>query len=69
VSVEESVVNMVEKIREYGYTDFDNPRYYNIRWMKMLEEADKIIAITGSVFDAAGTVPSVPMTRRGKKVA
>jgi hypothetical protein len=37
--------------------------------MKMLEEADKIIAITGSVFEAAAAAPSLPMTRRGKKVA
>jgi nucleoside-diphosphate-sugar epimerase len=69
VSVEESVVHMVERVRQLGYTDFDNPRYYNIRWMKMLEEADKIIAITGSVFEAAAAAPSLPMTRRGKKVA
>lgn len=52
VSVEESVVDMVEKIRRYGYTDFDNPRYYNIHWMRLLEEANQIIRITGSVFEA-----------------
>lgn len=52
ISVEESVVDMVEKIRQYGYTDFDNPRYYNIKWMRLLEEADKVIRITGSVFEA-----------------
>jgi nucleoside-diphosphate-sugar epimerase len=52
VSVEESVIDIVEKARRYGYTDFDNPRYYNIRWMKLLEEAHKVIQITGSVFEA-----------------
>lgn len=52
VGVEESVVDMVEKIRRYGYTDFDNPRYYNIRWMRLLEEAHQIVHITGSVFEA-----------------
>lgn len=52
IPVEESVVDMVEKIRQHGYTDFDSPRYYNIKWMKLLEEADKIIKITGSVFEA-----------------
>jgi nucleoside-diphosphate-sugar epimerase len=52
VTVEESVVDMVEKIRSYGYTDFDNPRYYNIHWMRLLEEAQQIIRITGSVFEA-----------------
>ena len=53
VTVEEAVKDMVENIARYGYTDFDNPRYYNISWMKLLEEADTIIRITGSVFDAA----------------
>ncbi|MBU1878861.1 MAG: NAD-dependent epimerase/dehydratase family protein, partial [Chloroflexi bacterium] len=52
VSVQESVEDLVEKIRRYGYTDFDNPRYYNIRWMRLLEEAQQIIGITGSVFEA-----------------
>jgi nucleoside-diphosphate-sugar epimerase len=51
VDIEESVVDMVERIRRYGYSDFDNPRYYNIRWMQLLEEAHKVIAVTGTVFD------------------
>jgi nucleoside-diphosphate-sugar epimerase len=52
VSIEESVADMVEKVQRYGYNDFDNPRYYNIRWMRLLEEAQRIIEITGSVFEA-----------------
>jgi len=52
VTIEESVKDLVKKIKEYGYTDFDNPRYYNIRWMRLLEEAHKVISITGSVFEA-----------------
>ncbi len=52
ISVEESVQDMVDKIRRYHCDDFDNPRYYNIRWMRLLEEANKVISITGSVFDA-----------------
>ena len=46
---------MVAKIRNNAYTDFDNPKYYNIRWMKLLEEADKVIKITGSIFEAPKT--------------
>jgi hypothetical protein len=42
---------MVEQIRRYGYDDFDNPKYYNIRWMRLLEEAAQIVAVTGSVFE------------------
>jgi len=45
---------LVKQIKAYGYTDFDNPKYYNIRWMKLLEEAHKVISITGSVFEAGG---------------
>ncbi len=52
VSVEESVRNLVQEIRRSRYTDFENPRYYNIAWMRLLEEANKIVQITGSVFDA-----------------
>jgi len=52
VSIQESVQNMVKQIRNYGYDDFDNPRYYNIRWMRLLEEAAQIVAVTGSVFEA-----------------
>ncbi|MFC1667997.1 NAD-dependent epimerase/dehydratase family protein [Chlamydiota bacterium] len=47
VSIEESVKNMIEKITQCGYTDFSNPKYYNISWMRLLEEADDIIKITG----------------------
>lgn len=36
-TVQESVIDMVEKIKKYNYTDFDNPKYYNIRWMKFKE--------------------------------
>ena len=53
VSVEEAVKDMVDNITRYRYIDFDNPRYYNIAWMKLLEEADKIIKVTGSVFEIA----------------
>ena len=54
VTIEESVKDMVKRIQKYGYTDYDNPRYYNIRWMRLLEEAHKVISITGSVFEAKG---------------
>jgi nucleoside-diphosphate-sugar epimerase len=50
VTIEESVRHMVEQIRTYGYDDFSNPRYYNIQWMRLLEEAQNIVAVTGSVF-------------------
>jgi nucleoside-diphosphate-sugar epimerase len=51
VTVEESVRNLVQEIRRANYTDFENPRYYNISWMRLLEEASKIVQVTGSVFE------------------
>ena len=32
--------------------DFDHDRYYNIRWIGLLEEAQSIINITGGIFDS-----------------
>ncbi len=50
VEIDESIANLVHEIRRNQYTDWENPRYYNIRWMKQLEEAERIIESTGSVF-------------------
>lgn len=38
ISVEESLKDMIKKIEEYGYTDWMNPKYYNIAWMKLLND-------------------------------
>ena len=57
VSIEESVRDMVERIPRYGYDDFDNPRYYNIRWMRLLEAAQAVIQVTGSVFEVQEASP------------
>ncbi len=42
ISVEESIKNMIGKIEAYGYTDYLNPRYYNIEWMKVLDQASQL---------------------------
>ena len=55
ISIEESVQTMVHEIRHHEYTEFDSPRYDNIRWMRFLEEASRIIRVTGSVFEAKGS--------------
>ena len=57
VTVEESVRTIFEQVRAGGYTDFENPAYYNIRWMRTLEEAQKVIQVTGGVFDAPSGPP------------
>jgi nucleoside-diphosphate-sugar epimerase len=50
VDIHESVVDMVEKIRTQHKLDFDSPKYYNIHWMRLLEQAKQVIDVTGSVF-------------------
>jgi len=64
ISVEDAVRDMVDKIREYGYTDFDNDRYYNIRWMKLLEQIKETIDITGAIFDMPAAKPVLEMAGR-----
>jgi nucleoside-diphosphate-sugar epimerase len=49
VSVDQSVERMVTEVRRRDLTDFTNPRYYNIEWMKLLEEAVDIVARHGYV--------------------
>lgn len=34
----ESIANMVSWIESDGYMAFDNPKFYNIRWMELLKE-------------------------------
>jgi hypothetical protein len=59
-SVEESVCSMVRLVGESGFTDFDNDRYYNIRWMKLLESVRQTIAITGTIFEMSGQLAGAP---------
>jgi nucleoside-diphosphate-sugar epimerase len=49
VSVQESVKRMVTEVRRNGLTDFSHPRYYNIEWMKLLEEAAQTVSAHGYV--------------------
>jgi len=54
VSVAESVARMVREIRARGLTDFSHPRYHNIEWMKVLEEATAIVREHGYVLSRPG---------------
>jgi nucleoside-diphosphate-sugar epimerase len=49
VSIEQSILHMVEEIRRWNRTDFANPRYYNIEWIKLLEESAEIVRTHGYV--------------------
>ena len=50
VTVEASVRDMAARIRQGNCADFENPRYYNIRWMELLTAAEHIVRRTGGVF-------------------
>ncbi len=50
VSIIESVKDMMVQINKNNFSDFSNPKYYNIQWMILLSEAEKIIEKTGKIF-------------------
>jgi nucleoside-diphosphate-sugar epimerase len=56
VTVEESIERMVEEIKRWGYTDFSHPRYYNIEWMKLLEETVEAVSRHGYVLTKPGWI-------------
>ncbi|HVN85518.1 MAG TPA: SDR family oxidoreductase [Candidatus Binatia bacterium] len=59
VSIEESVATLFERLRATSISELENPRYYNIRWLKLLEEAEQVLGVPGALF-------GVP--RRGERV-
>ena len=63
VSVEESVEHMVSEIKRFGYTDFSHPRYYNIEWMKVLEQAVSIASTHGYVLSQPRKASGEAVTR------
>jgi nucleoside-diphosphate-sugar epimerase len=50
VSVEDSARNMAQKIKAGISADFNNPRYYNIRWLELLVEIQDHLRRIGSIF-------------------
>ncbi|MBI4557317.1 MAG: SDR family oxidoreductase [Candidatus Hydrogenedentes bacterium] len=50
VSVEDSARDMAQRIREGIAADFHNPKYYNIRWLELLVEAQNYLERMGSIF-------------------
>jgi len=50
VTVEESVKALVAKFRVLDGYELHHPRFFNIRWMQLLEEAARLLNCDGSVF-------------------
>jgi nucleoside-diphosphate-sugar epimerase len=57
ISVQESVKHALEQINLYGYNNFERDWFYNIRWMKLLEEIKATIDITGTIFEMPAKNP------------
>ncbi|NQU16563.1 MAG: SDR family oxidoreductase [Candidatus Saganbacteria bacterium] len=49
-SVEDAVLEIYNILHSGRYSDFSNPIYYNIEWMKLLSEMEKKLKIIGKVF-------------------
>jgi nucleoside-diphosphate-sugar epimerase len=54
VDIEESVTNAFDRLASVTSAEFENPRYYNIRWLKLLEEAEGVLGARGALFGVAG---------------
>ncbi len=55
ISVKDALVYMLARIRDGVANDFENPRYNNIEWMRVLELAQKLGAGYGSIFDTVAS--------------
>ena len=51
LSIEDAVTDLVEKLKDPKYSDFENPIFYNIRWVKILNEIYKVTKSTDRLFD------------------
>lgn len=49
LSLSQSVRDLVASIRHAGITDFANPRYHNIEWLRLMIEAQAIVDGQGAI--------------------
>jgi len=63
VSLEESVENALEKLRGMSTAAFEDPRHYNIRWLKLLEEAERVLGVPGALFGLPGREKATGVAR------
>jgi nucleoside-diphosphate-sugar epimerase len=54
IGIEESVATCLEQLRGLSISELENPRYYNIRWLKLLEEAEKVLGAPDALFGIPG---------------
>lgn len=52
VSVEDAVRDLVTQLRDHRIDDLNDPKFENLRWLRVLEEAESILGTGRSVFEA-----------------
>lgn len=71
VSVEDAVRDLVDQIRQRQLENLTDPQYDNLRWLRVLEEAQTILGTGRSIFDApedtAASRLMVASGRRGQR--
>lgn len=71
VSVDDAVRDLVDQIRQRQLDNLNDPQYDNLRWLRVLEEAETILGAGRSIFDApeapAASRLSVASGRRGQR--
>jgi len=67
VSVEDAVRDMVEQIRQRAIDDMNDPKFENLRWLRVLEEAETILGTGRSVFDAPPEGQGVRLVAAGRR--
>lgn len=64
VGVEDAVRDMLRQLRQPGFDDLTHPRFENLRWLRLLEEAESILGAPRSVFEAPSATPTLSLVRR-----
>ncbi len=49
ITVEDGVKEIAEVLRRGEYRDFDNPIYYNVRWLKLLLDMENRLKSMGNI--------------------
>jgi nucleoside-diphosphate-sugar epimerase len=62
VSVEDAVRDLVQQLRLRNIDDLHDPRFENLRWLRLLEEAEVILGSGCSVFDVPAEAQAVRLT-------
>jgi len=69
VSVEDAVHDLVEQIRHRQLENLNDPQYDNLRWLRVLEEAQAILGAGRSIFDIPEEMATARLAAAGGRRA